>query len=239
MAVKILITSGCSFTDTAWDKTWPVYLSDQLPNIAKKELGLGSSGNGLISRKVIYEVSQALKEYAPEEILVGVMWSNRDRSEFYTRDKLEYENLDGWRQNPTNFIAGANKSWNLLHWGWKNHQSKLYYSTFHDNIGSLIYTYEHILRTQWFLKINNIPYFMSNITEEIFNNGIVKELDVNHLHNLIDRSSFLPVKGEHEWARDFSGLPFADDDSFHPTSAQHNLFVEKVIVPFLKEKQYI
>jgi len=239
MAFKILITSGCSFTDTAWAQTWPVYLAKQLSNVKRKELGLGSSGNGLISRKVIYEVSNALKEYKPEEILVGVMWSNRDRHEFYTQRPLTHNNADGWRQNPTNFIPGTSKSWNLLHWGWKNELSKMHYSTFHDNIGSLIYTYEHILRTQWFLKLNGVPYFMSNITEELFNNGIVDELDVKHLYELIDRTSFLPVKGEHEWAKEFSALPFALDDSFHPTPNQHKLFVEKVIIPFLKEKKYL
>ena len=239
MTVKVLITSGCSFSDTAWDKTWPVHLAKFFPEVEKKELGLGSSGNGLISRKVIYEVSCALQKYKPEEILVGVMWSNRDRSEFYTRDKLDHENTDGWRQNPNSFIPGTNKSWNLIHWGWKNHYSKLYYTNFHDNIGSLIYTYEHILRTQWFLKVYNIPHFMSNITEELFNNGITQEPDVKHLHDLIDKQNFLPVQGEHEWARDFSGLPFASDDSFHPSSAQHKLFVDNVIIPFLEEKKYI
>jgi hypothetical protein len=239
MTTKILISSGCSFTDTAWDRTWPVYLAEYFRDIERKELGLGSSGNGLISRKVIYEVSEALKKYRPEEILVGIMWSNRDRSEFYSRGQLKYENSDGWRQNPTNFIPNTNKSWNLLHWGWKNNFSKLYYSTFHDNIGSLIYTYEHILRTQWFLKLNNVPYFMSNITEELFNNNITNESDVKHLYNLIDKSHFLPVAGEHEWARDHSGLSFADDDSFHPTSEQHKLFTNQVVLPFLKEKNYI
>lgn len=239
MTTKILITSGCSFTDTAWDQTWPVHLANHFPNVLKKELGLGSSGNGLISRKVIYEVSQALKNYKPDEILVGIMWSNRDRSEFYSRDELAPENSDGWRQNPTHFIPGTSKSWNLLHWGWKNSLSKLYYTTFHDNIGSLIYTYEHILRTQWFLHLNRVPFFMSNITEDLFNNGITQEADVTHLHDLIDKSNFLPVKGEHEWARDFSNLSFADDDPFHPTSEQHKLFVDKIIIPFLKEKKYI
>jgi|688.fasta_scaffold478225_2 hypothetical protein len=239
MKTKILISSGCSFTDTEWDKTWPVHLAEYFPNAERKEVGLGSSGNGLISRKVIYEVTEALKKYKPEEILVGVMWSSRDRSEFYTHDELKFDNSDGWRQNPTNFILGTNKSWNLLHWGWKNEYSKLYYSTFHDNIGSLIYTYEHVLRTQWFLKLNKIPYFMSNITEELFNNGISGAPDVIHLHDQIDKLHFLPVLGEHEWARDHSGLEFRDWDGWHPSPEQHKLFVEKIIVPFLQEKNYI
>ncbi len=238
MTTKILISSGCSFTDTSWDRTWPIYLAEHFPNAERKELGLGSSGNGLISRKTIYAVSEALKTYQPDEILVGVMWSNRDRHEFYTRNQLNYENTDNWIQNPTNFIPETNKSWNLIHWGWKNELSKLYFTTFHDNIGSLIYTYEHILRTQWFLKMNNVPYFMSSITQELFHNGLTELADVKHLYDLIDQSQFLPVRGAHEWARDHSGLEFRDWDPWHPSPEQQKLFVEKIVVPFLQLKNY-
>lgn len=239
MTIKILISSGCSFTDTSWDKTWPIYLAEYFPQAKRKELGLGSSGNGLISRKVIYQVSEALKKYQPDEILVGIMWSNRDRHEFYTQDEQNYENIDNWTQNPTNFIPGTNKSWNLVHWGWRNELSKLYFTTFHDNVGSLIYSYEHILRTQWFLKMHKIPYFMSSITKELFDDDITQMPDVKHLYDLIDQLQFLPVQGAHEWARDFSNLEFRDWDPWHPSPEQQKLFVEKIIIPFLKDKNYI
>lgn len=239
MTTKILISSGDSFTDTSWDRTWPIYLAKHFPNAERKELGLSSSGNGLISRKTIYAVSEALKTYQPNEILVGIMWSKIDRHEFYTHHQLNYKITDDWIQNPTHFIPGTNKSWNLIHGGWKNELSKLYFTTFHDGIGSLIYTYEHILRTQWFLKMNNVPYFMSSTTQEFFHNGITQLTDVKHLYDLIDQSQFLPVQGEQEWARDHSGLEFRDWDPWHPSPEQHKLFVEKVVVPFLQLKNYI
>jgi hypothetical protein len=59
------------------------------------------------------------------------------------------------------------------------------------------------------------------------------------LYDQIDFSNFLPVVGAHEWARDHSNLEFRDWDSWHPSPEQQKLFVEKIIMPFLQEKNIV
>ena len=84
--MKKLITGGCSFTEWPQNvETWPKFLLEQLPDYTHANAALGSSGNGLISRRVIYETTQALKQYDAKDILVGVMWSGPDRHDFYVQ----------------------------------------------------------------------------------------------------------------------------------------------------------
>ena len=140
-------------------------------------------------------------------------------------------------KNPTKFIPDSASRWTILNQGWTIPLAKNYYRHFHDMIGQYIYSYEHILRTQWFLKLHNIKYFMSTYTNEVLQE--TTHPDVKHLHDQIDFKQFLPVTGEYEWCRDYSGLDFTVKGDNHPSSEQHQLFTEQIILPFLKEKQYI
>ena len=116
-----LITSGCSFTETLYNKTWPAWLSDFL----KAELintGLGSQGNGLIAKKLIYNLSQ-LKSY--DDVLVGVMWSGTDRGEQFTTNRkvkqtFQRRNVDGWQTNPSIFPANSAGAWIIHNVHWAN-----------------------------------------------------------------------------------------------------------------------
>ena len=158
--MKTVITCGCSFSDTAWRKTWPHWLAKYFPDAEHVSAGLSAAGNGYISRTAIYHVTQALKRFAPEQILVGVMWSGRDRHEVYLGQPPEFAKNDGWRQNPTKFVTDnqADNNWIMLNWYWDNDFAKQYFSRYHDNTGSQIYAIEHVLRTQWFLELHGIPY---------------------------------------------------------------------------------
>ena len=80
---------------------------------------------------------------------------------------------------------------------------------------------------------------MSTYTGEVFPDYGHDNSDVKHLVDQIDRSKFLPVVGEYEWCRDYSNLPFPVEGDNHPSQAQHKLFVEQVVWPFLKIKNYV
>ena len=83
---KILNTSGCSFSECvtyiAGNGTWPRHLAKTLEEHEHVSYAMGSQGNGLISRSIIYGVTKALQTYKPEDILVGVMWSGSNRHDF-------------------------------------------------------------------------------------------------------------------------------------------------------------
>ena len=58
--MKQLITGGCSFSECrSHAGTWPRHLADALPNYEHVSTAMGSQGNGLISRRVIYQVTEA------------------------------------------------------------------------------------------------------------------------------------------------------------------------------------
>ena len=74
----------------------------------------------------------------------------------------------------------------------------------------------------------------------LFRSDYVKTFaDTEHLYNEIDFDNFLPIVGEYEWCRDFSGIEFPAPNDYHPSPAQHRLFVEQVVVPYLKQKSMI
>ena len=237
--MKQLITSGCSFSEclSPWLTTWPKQLANLLHNYVHNSTAMGSQGNGLISRGIIYQVTEALKTHSNNDILVGIMWSGPSRHDLYLQYTPVVCKEDGYMNNPTKFIPNSNSSWTILNREWTMPLSQDYYRYFHDMVGQYIYSYEHILRTQWFLKLHNIKYFMSTYTSEVLQE--TTHIDVKHLYDQIDFNHFLPVTGEYEWCRDYSGLEFPVKGDNHPSSEQHQAFTQQVILPFLKEKQYI
>ena len=238
--MNILVTGGCSFSEciSPWIDTWPKHLSREMPSYNHISTAMGSQGNGLISRKIIYQSSELLKTTDAKDILVGIMWSGPDRHDLYL-DYTKSVNFDSpgygneYMENPTTVVSGGG-DWAILNHSWTNNYSLAYYGMLHYFIGSCIYTLEHILRTQWFLKQHNIQYFMTTYTSEVFPWHVRTHIDTKHLYDQIDMSKFLPVSGEYEWCRDVSGLDFPVPNDNHPSSAQHKLFTEKVILPFLE-----
>lgn len=231
---KILLTSGCSFSEciSPWIDTWPRHLARYLSDHTHISTGMGSQGNGLISRRVIYHLDRLLKTNDAKDILVGIMWSGPNRKEIYKYKIPIFVNPEHFQENPTNFVPDSDGSWAIMNHNWQDDNSKIYYKHFHDDIGSLIETLEHILRVQWFLKLHNIRYFMTTYTSEVFP-CYKNHSDARYLYDQIDLSRFLPVEGEYEWCRDHSQLDFPVPGDNHPSSDQHQKFTEKVILPFL------
>lgn len=239
---NLLITGGCSFTfynegDTHSAMTWPKHLQ-QIYQLPLKNSGLGSQGNGMISRKLMYDVHTALKTTPSENLIVGVMWSGPSRHEQYISEKINFnKNIDGWVENPTNFVSNDPGGWLIYNSHWKIPQAKNYYRYVQDNTYSQVQTLEHIIRVQNYLKLNNIKYFMSTYTSEVLKFKDNPNLD--HLYEQIDLSCFLPVTGCYEWVKNKSGLKMPKKGDNHPSSKQHQRFALQVIVPFLKKKYNI
>ena len=254
---KLLITSGCSFseciTPNAGKGTWPNHLVKMLPDYQHKSYAMGSQGNGLISRTIIYGVCEALKTYKPEEILVGVMWSGSNRHDFrchnvndlqFVQDKVH----NGWIQNPTSFVKDSEKNWVILNVNWtdqNNVEAETYYRMFHSDIGSSINSIEHILRTQYFLQRHNIRYFFTDYVDyNIVPKHLLNHSEIKYLHDLIDKEYYLPVTSEHTWCIEntkYAHLWNHPDRTWveHPKSEMHKEFVEQIIYPWLKQKGYL
>jgi hypothetical protein len=228
-----LITGGCSFSECrSHAGTWPRHLATALPDYDHISTAMGSQGNGLISRRIIYQVTETLKHTAAENLLVGIMWSGPDRHDYYTQTPPIVYKEDLWMENPTRFVSNGQGAWRMP-------ASANYYVNFHDQIAQYIYTLEHILRTQWFLQSQGVKYFMSTYTSAVLPEIAKTHNDTQHLYQLLNHDMFLPVAGEYEWCRDHSGLPFPMPNDPHPGVEQHQAFVNQIILPYLKERNAI
>ena len=123
--MKVLITSGCSFSDASGlcGATWPTFLEEILKSdythIAKGKAG---HGNDYISRSIIYEVSQTLDKCKADDILVGIMWSGSNRYHYYSQ-------LDDDKDNNKkfSFIPGNTDNWLNLEYYSESSIAKMYY----------------------------------------------------------------------------------------------------------------
>jgi hypothetical protein len=238
--MKTLITGGCSFSECrSHAGTWPRHLATALPDYDHISTAMGSQGNGLISRRIIYQVTETLKHTAAENLLVGIMWSGPDRHDYYTQTPPIVYKEDLWMENPTRFVSNGQGAWNIVSPGWRMPASANYYVNFHDQIAQYIYTLEHILRTQWFLQSQGVKYFMSTYTSAVLPEIAKTHNDTQHLYQLLNHDMFLPVAGEYGWCRDHSGLPFPMPNDPHPGVEQHQAFVNQIILPYLKERNAI
>lgn len=241
MNKKTLLASGCSFTFEPW--CWPTYVSTPL-NYDLLNVGMACQGNGIISKKVIYNVTELLKTHKAEDILVGVMWSSIDRIEFYVENYNMPSNIDGWIENPTTLVKDPN--WLLTNISWEIPEAKMWYEEFHTQIGGMIKTLEHILYTQMFLEKHNISYFMSSM------NNIFLQHEINHeeskyLYDLIDFKKFIPVKGCFEWLYENHVKDAFNEEPksikpwhmLHPSENGHKIFANEVILPHLKVNKLI
>ena len=232
---KLLITSGCSFSCESF--SWPTHLAYSL-NLKINNVAESSQGNALISRKVIHALNSSLKIYKPEEILVGINWSTVERSERYIEKTDKFCGPPNLAFNPTSVVDGY-PNWRILRYEWlESMDSKLYYEIYSNLISSIVYTIEHILRIQWYMKLNGIDYFMTSITD-IIDTNLIQHPEIEYLYKQIDFSKFLPVIGQYEWTRDnylSNGFqPILPNRAFdwHPSPFGSMKFAEEVIFPFL------
>jgi len=242
----LLITSGCSFSQVPnADVTWPVHLGDIIGPKDVKFLAMGATGNGVISRKIIHSVYTAINHnIKPENILVGIMWSGPTRYEIFNRQQIphtpiNFNNSKDTYANPLYIADSNNPDWYILNSHWNDDSTVNYYKNFYDDVYGMILTVEHILRTQWFLQQNNIKYFMTTYAPETLDQQYTSHTECDYLYKLIDKSHFLPVDNALNWMVDNIENCFSRPNDGHPSTTAHKEFTERVIIPHLKDKDYI
>ena len=241
--MKHLVTSGCSFskpgdytegTSTKPD-TWPEWLEKSIQPDKSYHLGVSSNGQELISRKAIHCVNQLLNEgVEPQDIIVGIMWSTEDRRQFYIPNGYDNQYLLKPNPSPSNPHHWPKNdhygTWHLQNAGFMNKFAENYYKYFYDTTHSIINSYEHVLRTQWYFEKHNIKYFMSTINDYTFEGDWKNHAQIDYLKALVDWSKFLPA--ELPWVI-ANTEQWCNDEFFHPNNSQHHEYVERVILPYI------
>lgn len=241
---KYLITGGCSFSETIspWIDTWPRHLERKLSVYNHISAAMGSQGNDLIARKVIFEIFNLLSNgVKSEDILVGIMWSGPTRSSVYSdtpfNEVTPSKNKRTYIiENPTS-VNGCDKYYITNTW-WADtygYVKRLYTAIPPEQLK--IESFEHILRTQDFLKNNKIKCFMLAYMNEVLYTDDMDER-VMYLNKMIDKDLWATEQGCYEWCKENTDIAFKPDDP-HPSTEQHNMFTDKVIMPYLRGKNYV
>lgn len=249
MSYQMFISGGCSgsFTHPTYShQSWPVHVA-QLLGCKHLDTALPAQGNGMISRRVMYAVEQALKSMPAQDIIVGIFWTDINRHEFYNeRHVEEWSDYNHWG-NPTSIKAydpllpQRDNNWVLLHPHYTKAYSTTYYKMYHSFIDSQIQTCEHVLRTQWYLEKHHIRYFMGTYTGHTLNKDFIDHPEVSWLHSQINHDTLIPIIGMLEWGNQQTDpeLKYSADDLYHLNSAQSKALTDQVIWPFLKDKNYV
>lgn len=247
--VKCLITGGCSFSQpNNQDINWIHHLTDYIKPKSFSHTGLGAAGNGMISRRVIRETIKQLETHNPSDMLVGIMWSSFNRRELYSIKHVEHHVLNTSNHesysNPATGYVSEHSNWYLINEHWNDPLTTNFFKNSYNFEDSLINTFEHILRVQWFLKSNNIPYFMTEFDYTAFDDFPFSRPwqnnpEIMFLYNQIDKSHWLPIENCFQWCKEESGKDFARPPDPHPSTEQHIEFTNRVIIPYLVEKNML
>jgi len=240
-------------------KSWALHLEDIVSNSKVYNTAMPGAGNGFISRAVIYKVNEMLEQGKKpdyvfiqltacdrEEILVSVddASSETDRNLLCHFIPLLDKGLDGGINWGLIKNDNYNKMW-LKHSYGKDSMLKYYYKYYDNDEFSVVKTLEHILRLQWFLKVNDIKYKMFcgwNIFP-VLPSLPRYPIEVRHLWKMIDWDNFWFHKklgGISEWSKD--NLPFEErfitedrvqkDGSAldeHPSNKAHKKFAKEIV----------
>lgn len=154
-----LITGGCSFTAHQEDQhlSWANQLAE-MPDYCVINTAEMASGNALISRNIL----EALEQYKKDKPYVMIMWSSPNRFELF------YDSNHSIQSQMKEHPAFYNHTWLKSGGGygfWK-YESKIadrdvetYLKYYHNQEYQFMQTLEHILRIQWYCKVNKLKLF--------------------------------------------------------------------------------
>ena len=190
---KVLITGGCSFSDSAFDpkkpnrKSWVYYLVDKYNFIKGYHTAVGASGNELITQRVISQINHLIKSgYDTKNIHLAIMWSGIERTDLFISDeiddfsKIEMNGDNGqtvcfeqWNQRhdvSKGFIRSGGEAIDDKDWRSKSQRDYFlnYYKNYFTQENSFLQTCKNILLIQNLCDKHNIKYCMF-VYNNIFN----------------------------------------------------------------------
>jgi len=243
--MKALLTSGCSFSDTKYTKTWPNWLELHVSPEVVKHTGSSGHGNDLIAKKTIYACNELLKEYKGEDILCVVQWSSYTRLALLNdydsdmRKEISKQN-DGkpWFSNQfKDYDDKTNKQeplhgWNFINANWNIKDTMLHYKN-QSVYGMVEQTLWHMLNVKNFCEVNNINYYWTTMLNDV-NNDFAKHWSTKHLYNLVyNTDNRISEQGIYEWVTQSYPEEFEPED-WHPTAHGHKLYTEEEVIPFVE-----
>ena len=246
--MKHLVTSGCSFSDSEYpDTTWPVHLQELLEDeYYFYNLGACAQGEDYISRSVICKVNQLLKDNNSDDIFVIVAWSGLQRRAILVNNdttKMHYRFKD-WKMGNLETMKGLSIG------SWQDFDEE--YLKLLTEEQNIIISLEHMIRTQDFLRANNVDYkffgfcnLFANLDETNFlTKGRGTRVDkkypnTSYLFDIMDWNKWWfhnEFGGLGDWVNDNikDGFEGGGKNTGHTLSNSQRLFTNEVVLKWIK-----
>ena len=242
--MKALLTSGCSFSDTKYNKTWPNWLELHVSPEVAKHTGSSGHGNDLIAKKTIYWCNELLKEYKGKDIMCVVQWSSYSRiallNEYDSDMRKEISKQDKvmhWFRNQfKDYDEKTNKQepfygWNFINSHWDIKDTMLHYKN-QSLYGMVEQTLWHMLNVKNFCEVNNINYYWTTMLNDV-NTNFAKHWSTKHLYDLVyNTDNRISKLGIYDWV--IQSYPEELRVDKHPTVQGHKLYTEEEVIPFVE-----
>ena len=248
--MKHLVTSGCSFSDYENpESTWPLHFQDLTQDKYDKFHHLGACGQGedYISRSVIYKVNELLKDNNSDDIFVIVGWSGLQRRAILVNNettKMHYRFKDWYPMGELETMKGVSIG------SWQDFDEE--YLKFLTEEQNIIISLEHMIRTQDFLRVNNVDYkffgftnLFANLDEEDFlTRGRGARIDkkypnTSYLFDIMDWNKWWfhnEFGGLADWVNEniTDGFDGKGKNTGHPLANSQRLFTKEVVLKWIK-----
>jgi hypothetical protein len=248
--MKHLVTSGCSFSDYENpESTWPLHFQDLTQDKYDKFRHLGACGQGedYISRSVIYKVNQLLKDNNSDDIFVIVGWSGLQRRAILVNNettKMHYRFKDWYPMGESETMKGVPIG------SWQDFDEE--YLKLLTEEQNIIISLEHMIRTQDFLRVNNVDYkffgftnLFANLDEENFlTKGRGARIDkkypnTSYLFDIMDWNKWWfhnEFGGLADWVNEniTDGFDGKGKNTGHPLANSQRLFTKEVVLKWIK-----
>lgn len=255
MNKKVLITSGCSVSETwiddKWLRSWPQWLEDRMEPEHVVHSGLGSTGNDLIARKAIHHCTQALNKYKGEDILLVCAYTTLYRTALLLNDddvvanylkqqRKDDPNNGTWLHQGCDYDVNVIEDKDYPAWFyfnmWKDHPICDNYYTLYQSFHNIMHDYLYnMFAVENFCKANNITYvWMSadNTLDTEFNQNLMQHWSTLYLTQVLD----YPLRVKKPIADTlFDHDPKMMNDEIHPTTEGHEWYVKNALIPFLEK----
>ena len=253
MKIKKIITCGCSFSDANHTFTWPHLLETYItkncivPGYEKPRVfeHLGSPGQGqeLIQKKAMLALTEALKEYDPEEIAVFVMWSGTSRKSFYIENsRIINRIIRSWKRPDSmgttkqfadlkNNLSGKivlersrgnieyseDGGWYITRDGIGDDISLDYYDMVEAPYYHIHVSAENMIMLQNSCKANNVKFYQQYFMDHSYADlefGKENQL-VGYLFDQLDDSTIISKQGMYDYLKDLSIKLFETGQADH------------------------
>jgi hypothetical protein len=239
--VKKILVAGCSFTANPHPVpiTWGNILANRC-GIEIINLGIPGAGNTHIANSVQLYLEKNKIDH--NDVFIIIMWTGIERIDWIT-DRTKSQGNEypfPYYYDEYNELTVGGAWWGA---GNKSHLDKTLrtYSKYQSNESLALNSWLAMNSLSSYLKLNKYSYVYTSFFNYFRDSEIPEHwwinyrTELNKLNLTLDQQEWLPLADE-EYLGDYvTQHNLLDNDGFHPSVSGHELWLENILIPNIKE----